>query len=433
MSPTIIGIIGIVVLFSVLLSRMPVGLVLTLVGFLGFSSLVTLEAGVSLLGNQPFTIAADYGLTVVPLFVLMGQFAFYSGISERLYGAAHKVMGHFRGGLAMASIVACALFAAICGSSVATAATMGSVSLQEMKKYNYDPKLATGSVAAGGTLGILIPPSVAFIIYGIITEQSISKLFLAGIFPGVLLAVLFIITIYVITRFNPNLGPEAPRAKLKEMVISLHGIVEALALFALVMGGLFVGFFTPTEAGAIGALGALAIALARRRLSWQGFIAALNDTLRITAMIFVIIIGAMIFSRFLAVTQIPAVLAGVISGLPLPPLFIIAGIIIIFLLGGCFLDGPALILIFTPIFFPVVNALGINPIWFGVIVVIMTEMGLLTPPVGLNVYTISGVAKDVPLEDIFRAIFPFLIPMIVCVIILMFFPQIALFLPGLMG
>lgn len=432
MTPTIIGIIGIVVLFLALLSRMPVGLVLTLVGFLGFSSLVTLEAGVSLLGNQPFSIASDYGLTVVPLFILMGQFAFHSGISERLYGAAHKVMGHFRGGLAMAGIVACALFAAICGSSVATAATIGSVSIQEMKKYKYDPKLATGSLAAGGTLGILIPPSVAFIIYGIITEQSISKLFLAGIFPGTLLATLFIITIYVLTRFNPNLCPKVPKAELKEMIISLFGVMEALALFALVMGGLFIGFFTPTEAGAIGALGALAIALARRRLGWQGFIAALNETLRITAMTYVIIIGAMIFSHFLVVTQIPAELVDVVSRLPLPPLFIISAIIIIFLIGGCFLDGPSLILILTPIFFPVAKTLNINPIWFGVIVVIMTEMGLLTPPVGLNVYTISGVAKDVPLEDIFRAIFPFLIPMIICVIILMFFPEIALFLPGLM-
>lgn len=432
MSPTLIGIIGLVILIIVLFSRMPVGFVMALVGVVGFSYMVTLEAGLSLLAKDIFDIFGSYSLTVVPLFVLMGQIAFHAGISRRLYDSAYTFMGHWPGGLAMATIGACAGFAAICGSTNASAATMATVALPEMKRYRYDMKLATGTVAAGGSLGILIPPSVIFIIYGIMTEQSIGKLFASGILPGLLLASLFILTIYVWTRIRPELGPRGPRASLKEKLYSLSGVLEMLIIFSLVMGGLFRGFFTPTEAGAIGAFCTLLLAVIRRQISWQGFVQSLVEATRISCMVLVIVTGATVFGHFLAITRIPFELAGWVKGLPLPPWGIMGVIIFIYLVGGCFMDSLALILLTIPIFFPVAVSLGYDPIWFGVIIVMVTEMGVITPPVGVNVYVVSGVAKDVPLEVIFKGIFPLLLALIVAVILMVIFPQIALFLPSFM-
>lgn len=332
----------------------------------------------------------------------------------------------------MATIGACAGFAAICGSTNASAATMATVALPEMKRYRYDMKLATGTVAAGGSLGILIPPSVIFIIYGIMTEQSIGKLFVSGILPGLLLATLFILTIYVWTRIRPELGPRGPRASLKEKLYSLSGVLEMLIIFGLVMGGLFKGFFTPTEAGAIGAFCTLLLAVIRRQISWQGFVQSLVETTRISCMVLVIVTGATVFGHFLAITRIPFELAGWVKGLPLPPWGIMGVIIFIYLVGGCFMDSLALILLTIPIFFPVAVSLGYDPIWFGVIIVMVTEMGVITPPVGVNVYVVSGVAKDVPLEVIFRGIVPLLLALILAVILMVIFPQIALFLPSFM-
>lgn len=432
MSPTLVGIIGLVVLVVVLFSRMPVGFVMALVGFVGFSYMVSLEAGLSLLAKDIFGIFGSYSLTVVPLFVLMGQIAFHAGISSRLYDSAYKFMGHWPGGLAMATIGACAGFSAICGSTNAAAATMATVALPEMKRYGYDMKLATGTVAAGGSLGILIPPSVIFIIYGIMTEQSIEKLFVSGILPGMLLASLFILTIYIWTRIRPELGPRGSRASLKEKLQSLSGLVEMLIIFGLVMGGLFKGFFTPTEAGAIGAFSTLVLAIVRRQISWQGFLQALVETTRISCMVLVIVTGATVFGHFLAITRIPFELAGWVEGLPLPSWGIMGVIIFIYLMGGCFMDALALILLTIPIFFPVAVSLGYDPIWFGVIIVMVTEMGVITPPVGVNVYVVSGVAKDVPLEVIFKGIFPLLMALIVTVMLMVIFPQIALFLPSFM-
>lgn len=432
MSPTLIGIIGLVILIIVLFSRMPVGFVMALVGVVGFSYMVTLEAGLSLLATDIFDIFGSYSLTVVPLFVLMGQIAFHAGISRRLYDSAYTFMGHWPGGLAMATIGACAGFAAICGSTNASAATMATVALPEMKRYRYDMKLATGTVAAGGSLGILIPPSVIFIIYGIMTEQSIGKLFASGILPGLLLASLFILTIYVWTRIRPELGPRGPRTSLKEKLYSLSGVLEMLIIFSLVMGGLFRGFFTPTEAGAIGAFCTLLLAVIRRQISWQGFVQSLVEATRISCMVLVIVTGATVFGHFLAITRIPFELAGWVKGLPLPPWGIMGVIIFIYLVGGCFMDSLALILLTIPIFFPVAVSLGYDPIWFGVIIVMVTEMGVITPPVGVNVYVVSGVAKDVPLEVIFKGIFPLLLALIVAVILMVIFPQIALFLPSFM-
>ena len=432
MNPGVIGVIGIVALFVLLFSGLPVGFLLALLGLIGFSYLTTFGAGANLIAKDFFSNFSAYSLTVIPMFIFMGQIAFYSGTSQRLYDFAYKMVGQLRGGLAMATTVACAGFAAICGSTNATAATMGTVAIPEMKRYHYDPKLATGCVAAGGSLGILIPPSVIFIVYGVMTQQSIGKLFVAGILPGILLTGLFIATIYILCRRNPNLAPPGPRVSLKEKLASLSELAETIILFALVMGGLFTGFFTPTEAGAVGAGGALIIAMARRKLTWQGFKASILDTTKLSCMVMVIVTGAAVFGHFLAVTRIPFNLATWVAGLPIPPTAVIALIIISYLIGGCFIDSLALILLTVPIFFPVITTLGYDPIWFGVIIVLVTQIGVISPPLGTNVYIISGVAKDVPLGTIFRGVIPFLIAMIVCTAIIVAFPQVALFLPSLM-
>ena len=432
MDPTTVGLIGLAILVIALFSRMPVGFVMALVGFLGFSYLVSLEGGLRLFAKDIFVIFGSYSLTVIPLFILMGQIAFHAGISRRLYDSAYTFLGHFPGGLAMATIGACAGFAAICGSTNAAAATMATVALPEMKRYKYSMELATGSVAAGGSLGILIPPSVIFIVYGIMTEQSIGKLFAAGILPGILLSILFILTIYIRVRIKPMLGPPGPKTSLREKLQSLSGVIEMLLIFGLVMGGLFKGFFTPTEAGAAGAFITLILAVGRRQISWEKFLVAIWESVRISCMVLVIVAGATVFGHFLAVTRIPYILADWVAGLPLPPWAIMGLIISIYLIGGCFMDSLAMILLTIPIFYPVAVNLGYDPIWFGVIIVLITEMGVITPPVGVNVYVVSGVAKDVPLEVIFKGILPLLGALIVCNIILIIFPQIALFLPSLM-
>ncbi|HUU40960.1 MAG TPA: TRAP transporter large permease [Desulfatiglandales bacterium] len=432
MSPTAVGLIGIAALFLFIFSRMPVGFVMAIIGFLGFGYLVSFDASMNLVAKDVFSVFGSYNLTVIPLFVLMGQLAYHSGISSRLFDAAYKFIGHLPGGLAIATIGACAGFAAICGSSNATAATMAAATLPEMKRYNYKPELATGVVAAGGSLGILIPPSVIFIVYGIMTEQSIGKLFMAGLLPGLLLTVLFILTIVVWTSLKPELGPRGPRTTLKEKMTSLSGLVETLILFLLVMGGLFVGFFTPTEAGAVGALGTLILAIARRNLTWHGFITSLFETTRISCMILVIVAGATIFGHFLAISRIPFDTANWISGLQLPRYAIMLLIILLYLIGGCFIDALALIMLTVPIFYPVITHLGYDPLWFGVIIVLVTQIGVITPPVGINVYVVSGVARDVPLNIIFKGVVPLLIALIIGTLLLIPFPQIALFLPGLM-
>jgi len=432
MSLTTIGIIGIIALVILLYSKMPVGFAMGFLGLFGFSYVVNLNAGVNLLARDVWDVFSSYNLTVIPLFVFMGQVAFHSGISRRLYDSAYVLFGHRRGGLAIATVGACAGFAAISGSTNATAATMATVTLPEMKRYGYDMSLATGTVAAAGSLGILIPPSVIFIVYGIMTEQSIGKLFAAGILPGILLCGLFMLTIYLQVMINPALAPPGPKTSFKEKVKSFTGVVEALVLFALVMGGMFFGIFTPTEAAAIGAFLTLLIALFRRQLSWPGFVQSLSDTTKISCMIMVIVTGAVIFGHFLAITRIPYELAGWVSSLPLPAHAIMGIIILVYLFGGCFMDALAMIMLTIPIFFPVVKALGFDPIWFGVVIVLITEMGVITPPVGINVYVVYGIAKDVPLESIFKGVLPMLVALLVCNLILLAFPQIALFLPNLM-
>lgn len=431
MNPVTIGIIGIVVLVIIFLLRMPVGFAMAFVGLIGFSCLVSTEAGLSILARDVFHIFSSYSLTVIPMFVLMGSLASASGMSKRLYDASYSLLGRLRGGLAIATVAGCAGFAAICGSTNATAAAMGKVALPEMKRYNYADSLATGSVAAAGSLGILIPPSTIFIIYGIMTEQSIGKLFLSGIFPGLILATLFIITIVLLCKHNPKLAPAGVATSWKDKLAGLAGVIETLILFSLVIVGLFLGWFSPTQAGAVGAAGALLIGVASRQLTWQGLLGAVKDALRITCMVMVIVTGATIFGHFMAVTKIPFILADWVVGLPLPTTAIMGVIVLIYLIGGCFMDALALITLTIPILYPVVLALGFDPIWFGVIIVLVTEMGVITPPVGVNVYVIKGIAKDVPLETIFKGILPFLVALIVAISILMAFPQIATFLPNL--
>ena len=431
MSPFVIGLAGFAVLIILLLLRMHVGFVMALVGYLGFGIIISWSAASSLIIRDFYATFSSYNLTVVPLFVLMGQVAFHSGISGRLFNSANKFFGHLPGGLAIATIGACAGFSAVSGSTSATAATMASVALPEMKKFKYDPALATGVVAAGGSLGILIPPSTIFIIYGIMNEQSIGELFIAGVIPGILLSLFFIISILIWTRFNPEIGPRAPRSSWNERIKSLSGIIETLILFVLVMGGLFAGFFTPTEAAGIGASGTIVIALAGRRLSWQGFVRALYDTTRISCMIFVVVAGATVFGHFLAVTQIPANIGAFVADLQFHPMIIMGFIIVIYLFLGCLMDSLAMIMLTIPIIYPVVLAMGYDPIWFGVVIVVIAEMGVITPPVGINAYVVAGVARDVPLHLIFRGALHMPYAMLALAVLLLVFPKLATFLPQL--
>jgi tripartite ATP-independent transporter DctM subunit len=433
MSVTLVGVIGIISLFVLIFSRIPVGFVMALVGVTGFAYLTNVDAAMSMMVKDVFDVFGSYNLTVIPLFILMGQIAFHAGISARLFNVAYKMIGHWPGGMAIATIGACAGFAAICGSTNATAATMASVTLPEMKKYGYKDSIATGVVAAGGSLGILIPPSVIFILYGIMTEQSIGKLFMAGILPGIILTILFILVVMVWAIMDPEVAPRGPKSTFKEKIVSLAGVMETLLLFILVMGGLFGGLFTPTEAGGVGAMGTLVIALVQRNISLKGISAALSETTRITAMILVIVAGATIFGHFLAITRLPYDIAQMVSHLELPHFAIMGLIIFVYLVGGCFIDALALIMLTVPIFFPVVTAMGFDPVWFGVVIVLVTQMGVITPPVGLNVYVVQSVATDVPLETIFKGAMPLLFAIILITVVLIFIPQLALFLPSFMA
>jgi C4-dicarboxylate transporter DctM subunit len=428
-----VGLIGIVILLLMLFFLgIPVGFAMGIVGFCGFCYIISFKAGLNMLSSVLWETFSKYGLTVIPLFIFMGQIAFYSGVNEKLYNAAYKWVGQIRGGIAMATVMACAAFAAICGSNAATAATMTTVALPQMKKYNYNPKLSTGAIACGSTLGVVIPPSVVLIVIGLSTEQSIARLFYGGIGAGLLLALLLMLTVYAVCRVYPDWGPVAPGASLGEKLRSLAGAFEMIILFLLVMLGLYFGFFTPTEAGAVGSLFAVLISLLQRKLDWKGFIASITDTLRVSCMVIVIVAGAMIFGRFLAVTRIPFDIASWVVGLPVPDMVIMCIIFGIYIIGGAVMDALALLLITIPIFFPVAMELGYDPIWFGVTITVVTTLGAVTPPVGATTYVVGGMAKDVPLQDVFKGVTYFLPAYILCVLILMIFPGLVTFLPGLL-
>jgi C4-dicarboxylate transporter DctM subunit len=430
MSSIIAGIAGIGLLLVLFLLGLPVAFAMAFVGLVGFAYLGDTGPALSLLAQDIFEQFSSYPLTVIPMFILMGTFAFASGISRRLYETSYTWVGQFRGGLTMATVLACAGFAAICGSTAATAATMGKIALPEMKKYRYDDTLATGTVAASGTLGILIPPSTILIVYGIMTEESIGKLFIAGVIPGILLSIFFVATVAILCSRNPDIGPPGVTTSWKEKLRAIGGIIPAIILFLLAIGGLFLGWFSPTQAGAIGAGGALIIGLARRQLSWGTFFEAGKEGLRTGCMVIFIITGAVIFGHFMAVSTIPFRLADWLGGLAIHRMAVMGVIVFIYFIGGFFMDSMALVVVTIPIFFPVVMKLGFDPIWFGVIIVLVAEMGVITPPVGVNVFVIKGIAPDVPLETIFKGIFPFLVALIIVTVILIFFPQIATYLPN---
>jgi len=434
MSGIVVGLVGIAAFFVLLIIGMPIAFAMALVGFAGFSALTSVTVGFNMVAKELFNSLSSYSLSVIAMFVWMGFLSYYSGIGTRLYVLAYRLIGHWPGGLAVATQVACAVFGAICGSNTATAATMGAIALPEMKKYKYDTSLATASIAAGGALGVLIPPSVIFIVYGIATEQSVGRLFLAGIIPGILLMFLYIAVIIFLTVRRPELGPAGPKMSWLERAQAMRGgLLEVLIIFAVSMGGLFAGWFTPTESGAVGAGGVLAVALIGKRLSRGDFKKSLLDTTRITAMIMLLIASAMIFGRFMAICRVPFAVASWAGGLDLPAVAVLAIILGIYLILGCFIDALALVLLTIPIFYPiVVDTLGYDPIWFGAIVVLVVAMGVITPPVGMNVYIIKGVAGDVALETIFRGIWPFLFAIIICIIILIIFPGLVTFLPNLL-
>jgi len=433
LDPAIVGIIGIIVLLAVMfVLGMPVSFAMAVVGFFGFAYVVSFPAALNMIAADLWSTFSKYGLTVIPLFIFMGYLAFNAGIAERLYDAAYKWMGHWRGGLAIATIGADELFAAICGSNTATAATMGAVALPQMEKYNYDTRLSSGAVVTGGTLGTVMPPSVVLIIIGLQTEQSIVKLFLAGIIPAIVLGLLFVATIFVLCRLYPEFGPAGPKTSLREKGKALFGVIEAITIFVLVIGGLYVGLFTPTEAGAVGVFFTLVVSVATRRLSWKGLMNSIGETLKISCMVFMLVAGAIIFGRFLAVTRLPFLVADFAAALPVPRYAILAFVLIIYLIGGCFMDSLGFLVLTIPIFFPLGVALGFEPIWYSILLTMVTTMGAITPPVGVNIYVVKALAPDIKLGTIFQSVSFFLVACIISIIILILFPQLALMIPNAM-
>ena len=433
MDPIIAGVIGTVVVFLLLFLGMPIAFALMLVGFAGISYLTSMEAALPIAARTVYEVSAYYPYTVIPLFIVMGGFAGSSGMTKELYSTFDKWFRKLPGGLGIATIGACAGFAAVSGSSVATAATMGTVALPEMKRFNYHPRLATGTVAAGGTLGFLIPPSIGFIVYGMLTEQSIGKLLVAGMIPGLILAVAYMAIVVVWVKLNPSVAPVSPEAvSWREKISALLGVWEPLAIFLLVMGGIYGGLFTPTEAGAMGATVLFLVAIIKRKLNGQNLVEALLEAVRISVMVLFLVAGANVFSYFLALSTIPMKVASWAAALEVSPYLIHTIIVVIYLFLGCFLDAISMMVLTMPVIYPVILALGFNPIWFGVIAVLMMEAGLITPPMGLNIFTVSGVAKDVPIETIFRGVAPFLLSIFAIVILITLFPKLALFLPNMM-
>ncbi len=431
MSPEFIGLLGILILLATMFSlQIPVAFAMALVGFFGLGYVTSLDAALMMIGTELWTTFSSYGLTIIPLFIFMGMICFYSDVNTKLYNAAYKWLGATRGGLAMATVMACAGFAAISGSNTATAATMTSVALPEMKRFKYHPILITGSIAAGSTLGVVIPPSIVLVVYGIYTGQSIGKLFFGSIIPGFILASLMMVTIYVICQWHKDWGPAGPKTTFREKIISLKGAGEMLVLFSLVMGGLFIGFFTPSEAGAVGSFFALLISLIRRNLTREGFSRAVKDTLRVSCFIVMIIAGAVIFGRFLAITRLPYAIAEWAIALQVPNFVILWLIICVFIIGGAIMDALGLLLITIPIFYPLAMKLGYDPIWFGVMLTIVTTMGAITPPVGVNAYVVAGMSKDISLNTVFKGVTYFLPTYIICIILLEIFPSLVLFLAG---
>jgi C4-dicarboxylate transporter DctM subunit len=429
MNSPIVGLYGTFIMLAVmLLLKIPVGFTMAICGFLGVMFVVSAKAALNLVGADLWNTFSSYGLTVIPMFVFMGEICFYSQVNERIYNAAYKWLGHVRGGLAITTVWACAGFAAICGSNTATAATMTTVALPEMKKYKYHPALSAGSIAAGSTLGVVIPPSIVLVVYGLYTGQSIGKLYFGSFLPGVILAAIMALTVSAMCLKHPDWGPRGPRTSWREKVRAMPGAIDMVILFLTIMVSLSIGIFTPSEAGAAGSVVAIIIALIRRKLTWKGFLGSIVDTLRISCMIMMIVAGAVIFGRFLAVTRLPYEAANWIASLPVPNWVILWAMLIIYIIGGCVMDALAFLLITLPIFFPLANQMGLDPIWFGCILCVVTTMGAVTPPVGISAYVVAGMAKDIPLATVFKGVIWFLPSYIIAMIVMQLVPQVVLFL-----
>jgi tripartite ATP-independent transporter DctM subunit len=428
MNEVMAGLIGLVLVLALFFTGIELGFAMAVVGFLGFSYVVSFKAGLNLLAKDVFEVLSSYGFTVIPLFIFMGQIAFNAGVAKRLYDTAYKFIGHIPGGLAMATVGGATAFKAICGSSPATAATFASVAVPEMDRYEYSKKLSTGIVASVGTLGILMPPSVTLIVFGIITEQSIGRLFLAGIIPGLLIAFFFILIIGVWCRIDPGLGPKGQKSSWKDRLNSLPEVLWVGIIFVLVIGGLMNGFFTPTEAGSIGTFAVLLLSLVKKDLTWKGYVKSIQESLRTACMVLMLIVGSTILGHFLAVTKIPMLAADWIIGLQFPRELTMVIIALIYLLGGSFIDDLAFMILATPIFFPVVLKMGYDPIWFGMMIGITVMIGVVIPPVAINVFVVKNITK-VPFGVIYRGVYPFLISLVFCAILLFLFPSLALYLP----
>lgn len=426
---THIGIYAFIALFLMLIATVPIGVAMAIAGVGGLAAIIGFGPALSLFGVTVYETTVTYSLSVVPLFVLMGAVAARSGLSRELYDVFNAWLGRFRGGLAIATIGACGAFAAICGSSLATAATMSKVALPEMKRLGYADSLATGSVASGGVIGILIPPSVILVLYGILTETSIGDLFIAGVIPGLLTVVVFMLVIAGLTAIRPDLGPAGEPTTWSEKLRALGRTWAILLLFAIVIGGIYFGVFSPTEAAGIGAVGAFGIAALRGRLTWETVKDSLLETVQTSAMIFTVLIGAITLNNLTIFSGIAGALGGFVSGLDMSPTLVMAVILLIYLVLGCFLDTLAMILLTVPIFTPIVTGLGFDPVWFGVIVVMVAELGLITPPIGMNVFVIKGMAPDVKLTDIYAGVLPFVLGQVVLIVFVFLLPELALWLP----
>jgi len=430
MSGDTVAIIGFVALFVLMLLRVPVGMAMGLVGVTGFAYIVGGAPALKNVGHTTARTVTDYNFAVIPLFLLMGSFATTSGMSRELFRAANAFLGHLRGGLGIATIAACGGFAAICGSSVATAATFSRVAYPEMRRFGYPQSFATGVIAAGGTLGIMIPPSTVFAVYGLITEQDVGKLFVAGILPGLLAVGMYMITITLIGMVKPGYLPEGKRTTWAERRAALRDVWATLLLFAFVIGGLYGGLFTATEAAGAGAGGAFLIGLVRGRLSRADIMRSLLETTRTTAAVFTVLIGALLFGYFLTVTQTPQKVTELLTGLGIGRYGVLAVIMLMYLVLGCLMDSLAMIILTVPIIFPVIKELGFDPIWFGVIIVMTVELGLIHPPVGMNIFVIKSVVEDVKMSTMFYGVMPFIITDLLRLVILIAFPIIALWLPS---
>ena len=433
LSPDAVAIIGFVALFTLMLLRVPVGMAMGLVGVCGYSYIAGSGPALKLIGQTSMRTVTDYTFGVIPMFMLMGAFVSVSGVSRELFRAANAFIGHLRGGLGMATVIACGGFAAICGSSVATAATFSSVAYPEMRRFGYPQSFSTGVIAAGGTLGAMLPPSTVLAVYAILTQQDIGKVFMAGIIPGLLAMAMYVMTIFMIVKVKPDWLPRGPATTWTERFAGLKDVWAPLLLFVFVIGGLYGGFFTPTEAGGVGASGAFLLGVLRGKLDRAGILEALLSATRTAAAVFTVLIGALIFGYFLTITQTPQKLTGFLTELGLGPYGVLALIMLMYLVLGCLMDAMAMIILTVPIIFPVIVQLGFDPIWFGIIIVMTVELGLIHPPVGMNVFVIKSVVHDVSFMTIFKGVIPFVLTDILRLIILIAFPMIALWLPGRMA